>query len=63
MGSCISSPKIAVAKFDIIYVNAMTMVHVQTHEVDELIEQMADEVFLELKAKMPSVPRNKIAPA
>ncbi len=52
MGSCMSSPK--VVNFDVVYVNPLSK------EVDELLEQMAEELVLELKAKMPSVPRNKV---
>jgi hypothetical protein len=61
MGSCMSSPKVAMSSFDDVYVNAMTIPHVSTHEVDELIERMADELVLEMKTKMPSVPKNKVA--
>jgi hypothetical protein len=47
-----SSPK--VANFDVVYVNPLSK------EVDDLLEQMAEELILELKTKMPSVPRKKV---
>jgi carbon monoxide dehydrogenase subunit G len=53
-----SCPK--VVSYDCVYDNALVVHQVHSKEVDELLEQMADELVLELKAKMPSVPRNKI---
>jgi hypothetical protein len=58
MGSCMSSPK--VANFDVVYVNPLSVCRVYSKEVDELLEQMTEELVVELKAKMPSVPKNKI---
>jgi hypothetical protein len=53
-----SSPK--VVSYDFVYNNPLTVHQIHSAEVDELLEQMADELVLELQNKMPSVPRNII---
>lgn len=55
MGICISSPK--VAHFDTTF---NPIYQVSPQEVDDLINQMADELVCELKAKMPNAPKHKV---
>jgi hypothetical protein len=62
MGSCISCQNISISKYDNNFTNPMYIsdYHNLSYEAEELLEQITDEILLELKYKMPSVPTNKI---